>query len=240
MLPRSENPVYVESDVDSMIEKVNDPKGDVDRNEVKAMLYYLKGISAGNKTLLKVVFILFVCLFSGLSAMFGVAYMANEYAKDFRVRDSQITALDGNVVQVASVESFGDLFDLPTQPMETLAHLKEISCFVDMTSVPEVNGWTQASFKVTSAYKKLDTQVAFFETADMRTIKIDGATKVATVTKDGKSMPIAESAPIEHRRALEDPPKHPTLQRRRLRRGGGAGDAGGSFDGASSNRAGNS
>ena len=111
----------------------------------KGMLYYFKGLHAGSKSLKKLAVTMVVAFSIVASVIFGAAYMANEYAKDYRVQNSQLTGLDGNVIQVATAETFGDLFALPNYSVETLANLKEISCFVDMTSVPEVQGWTQGS-----------------------------------------------------------------------------------------------
>jgi hypothetical protein len=207
------------------------------------MLYYFKGLSAGSASLKKLALGMVVTFTLVASMIFGGAYMANEYAKDFHVKESQLTGLDGGLIQVASAERVGDLFALPNYSVKTLAQLKEISCFVDMTSVPEVQGWTEGSFKVTSAFKKIGSSVAFFTTADGNTIKIDASSMVATMTFNGQTLPVADAAPanVPGRALMEDVAEPVLKNRRKLGRRGSGPDSGGSFavSGSTSNRCGN-
>jgi uncharacterized membrane protein YgcG len=236
MLPSEHPSHFKESDVDVML---NNPTAKPE--QLKSMLYYFKGLNAGDASFKKLALMAFV--FTS-SMVFGGAYMANLYAKDsFVSTDSQLTGLDGNVVMVGSAERFGDLFSLPTYSVQTLAKLNEISCYVDMTSVPEVEGWAQGTFKVTSSYKKLGSSVAYFNTADSATLKIDADKKVATLAMNGKILPVSDSAPPTLGRALqeENAKPEPVLRRRRLsgRRGGGTSSESSFSLGGSSNRAGN-
>jgi len=239
MLPSEHPSHFKESDVDGML---NNPTAKPE--ELKSMLYYFKGLNAGGASFKKLALMVFV--FTS-SMVFGGAYMANLYAKDSFVSTGLdgplLTGLDGNVVMVASAERFGDLFSLPTYSVQTLAKLNEISCYVDMTSVPEVEGWAQGTFKVTSSYKKLGSSVAYFNTADSATLKIDADKKVATLAMNGKILPVSDSAPPTLGRALqeENAKPEPVLRRRRLggRRGGGTSSESSFSVSAGSNRSGN-
>ena len=67
--------------------------------------------------------------------------------------DGTMLALSGEVTRVDTVESHTTLWDMPAVSVNTLAKLKEVTMFVDMSADPAVGGWVEATFKVEGAYK---------------------------------------------------------------------------------------
>ena len=67
--------------------------------------------------------------------------------------DGTMLALSGEVTRVDTVESHTTLWDMPAVSVNTLAKLKEMTMFVDMSADPAVGGWVEATFKVEGAYK---------------------------------------------------------------------------------------
>lgn len=126
-----------------------------------------------------------------------------------------------------AIEEHG-LWDLPTLSLPVLGNFKELELYIDMTADADVAGWTVASTRPSTMYKKAATQLVMV-TPEGYKISIDSAAKTGTIVMDGVTYPIADEPPPaaadSTRRKLAElmvPPEAapPTLGRRRLRRGG--------------------
>ena len=112
-------------------------------------------------------------------------------------------ALSGEVTRVDTVESHTTLWDMPAVSVNTLAKLKEVTMFVDMSADPAVGGWVEATFKVEGAYKASADKV-FLQINSADTITINRAALSGTLRKGGVDFPISDKHP--GRRALAEMP----------------------------------
>ena len=117
--------------------------------------------------------------------------------------DGTMLALSGEVTRVDTVESHTTLWDMPAVSVNTLAKLKEVTMFVDMSADPAVGGWVEATFKVEGAYKASADKV-FLQINSADTITINRAALSGTLRKGGVDFPISDKHP--GRRALAEMP----------------------------------
>ena len=143
------------------------------------------------------------------------------------VTPSVMTDTSGATLGIAAATQEHGMWDLPTLSIPVLSEFKALQLYIDMTTSAEVAGWTVASTRPTTMYKKAANQLVMV-TAEGFKINIDSTTKTGTILMDGATYPISDEPPPESsdstRRQLTellDPPNaaKPT-RRRRLRRGG--------------------
>jgi len=177
---------------------------------VKELFGVIKGAAASDraKRLFRRLFIAAVLvIFILIGAMLGTGIVAGEAVKESKVPscsdpDSASCNPDG-LVRVGTVESFvASIFDLPSAPTESLAYMKSLTTYVDLTAAPTVGGAVEATFAIASAYKRSDTRV-FLETASGHTIDIDADAQTASITMNGVTYPMSDTLPEMAGRRLQ-------------------------------------
>ena len=130
------------------------------------------------------------------------------------------------VGSAAAVEQHG-IWDLPTLSIPILGNFRNLQLYIDMTADVDVAGWTAASTRPATMYKKAAHQLVMV-TSEGYKINIDSTARTGTIVMDGVTYPISDEPPPDtsdstRRKLTElmDPPHaaKPT-PRRRLRRGG--------------------
>jgi len=177
---------------------------------VKELFGVIKGAAASDraKRLFRRLFIAAVLvIFILIGAMLGMGIVAGEAVKESKVPscsdpDSASCNPEG-LVRVGSVESFvASVFDLPSAPTESLAYMKSLTTYIDMTASASVGGAVEATFAIAGAYKRSDTRV-FLETASGHTIDIDADAQTASITMNGVAYPVSDALPATAGRRLE-------------------------------------
>eukprot|EP00966_Prymnesium_polylepis_P001930 43812-Prymnesium_polylepis.1 len=139
-----------------------------------------------------------------VAANTGLVYVLIENTKESRVINCDTSSdgascLSDKIVRTATAEVFiGTVFALPSAPIEQLAYLNDVNMVIDMTNDPNVGRPVEATFKVTGAYKKSETQV-ILTTPNDYTIWLDATAKTGTITMGGSSFPVLESLPTGRR-----------------------------------------
>lgn len=199
---------YTKDDIDELLDKY-DKNGDgrFNREEVRRILFDIRGLQRRNKQLIKFVFLLFVLIIAVLAATFGVVMVANEASKESKVPQggTEMRTLDGAVVATDAAETVvASLWDLPALDAAQLGYLKTMRVAVDMTSAPS-GAWVDASFKLSSAYKPIGSAThATLLTYEGHTITIDGASRSGQIVMGGLVYPVADEAPASARRLDEE------------------------------------
>jgi hypothetical protein len=133
-----------------------------------------------------------------LASIFVVSLLAGQAIKENHTTGETPNQPWGPVA-TAQVESFATIWDLPATDTNVLAYMKDISFYVDMTSVAAIGGVVEGTFKLAGAYKRTNTLV-FLQTTAGGLIKIDGPAKTGTITMDGATYPILDTPPTTGRR----------------------------------------
>merc|ERR1719473_1608889 len=124
-------------------------------------------------------------------AMFGVWLVAGMALKDSKVAGSTMTALNGQAMQVDTVESNTGLFDLPAVDTATLAKMKDIVFYVDLTALAGAGAWAEATFKVAGVWK-VNNDVATIKMTSGESVTIRRAAKTGALLMDGVSYPVSD------------------------------------------------
>ena len=165
--------------------------------EVRQIVNDVQAQRSLNKQLKKVSFGLAALVVLLIGALIGCsivgAQVGGNSIKESHVHDPA-KAKGGQPVATAQIESFATLWNLPAIDTAVLAYMRDITCYVDLTTKPAVGGVVEASFKLASAYKRSDTQL-FLETLAGHTIEIDAAAKTGTITMGGVAYPLSDALP---------------------------------------------
>ena len=124
-------------------------------------------------------------------AMFGTSLIAGMALKDTKVQGSTMMALDGSVMQVDSCESNTGLFDLPAVDTATLAKLKDLVFYVDLTALAGAGAWAEATFKVAGVWK-INNDVATIKMTSGESVTIRRAAKTGELLMNGASYPVSD------------------------------------------------
>jgi hypothetical protein len=119
----------------------------------------------------------------------GTVYCAVNLSMETHTTSDGIMHVRGSSepVRVATVESMGSVWEIPTLSTSNLARLESIIVHVDMTGMPEIAGLAEVSVKVASAYKAQgSTDKAFLTTPEGYVIEINGAEHSGTITMGSK------------------------------------------------------
>ena len=141
--------------------------------------------------------------------------IGNEASKESHAEGTNLVNLNHEALRVDTVESFASLWDLTEVATTQLAYLKTISLKVDMTSdVAGVASVTEAAFKVSGAFRPVDTKLVYISTNEGYVLKLDArvvGAEEATLTLGGAVYPV-------------DAGETTGARRRRLAAGGADGD----------------
>jgi len=209
--PDSDGDGKVEAWEKEVFERIK--QADADRSgaiSVRELFGVIKGAAASDraKRLFRRLFIAAVLvIFFLIGAMLGMSIVAGEAVKESKVpscSDPDSASCNPNgLVRVGTVESFvASVFDLPRAPTESLAYMKALTTYVDMTASATVGGAVEATFAIAGAYKRSDTRV-FLETASGHTIDIDADAQTASITMSGVTYPVSDTLPATAGRRLE-------------------------------------
>lgn len=134
------------------------------------------------------------------SVMFGLMFTANEAAKENHTgEDGRLTTLNEETVQVATVESYTGLWDLPIVPMDDMRKIKTIKLFVDVASHPDMpDGLYETEAKITSAWKAAAGSV-YLTTYEGYLVYIDRPSKSGTIKMGAATYPIYATSTRERR-----------------------------------------
>jgi len=193
---------------------------------VRQIVNDVMGAKESNAILKKFSGLLFVIILLLIGALFGVSLAAAEAVKESHVKGGTMTTLDGQAVQVDTLESTTTLWDIPAMTTYDLAKMKDVVVFADLTNLAEVGSWVEMTMKISGVYKA-DANKAFLLTNSGETITIDRAAKSGTVKIGGTAYPIADDLPGK-RRLNTIPSQPPVLQsagHRQLQFGGAFGGA---------------
>lgn len=157
-----------------------------------------------NRRLSRTVSALFLLVVLLLFALVGVsisgAMVGGEAIKESHVPDCDDPAnaercSPEGLVRVGTVESFAPgVYNLANAPPEQLAYLRDVTMYVDMSAASAVGAVVGATFKIAGAYKSTLTQ-AFLVTTSGSTIYLDADAQSGTITMDGATYPVLETAP---------------------------------------------
>ena len=134
---------------------------------------------------------LLVAVIAMCFAMFGTSLIAGMALKDTKVQGSTMMALDGSVMQVDSCESNTGLFDLPAVDTATLAKLKDLVFYVDLTALAGAGAWAEATFKVAGVWK-INNDVATIKMTSGESVTIRRAAKTGELLMNGASYPVSD------------------------------------------------
>ena len=123
--------------------------------------------------------------------MFGVSLVAGMALKDSKVAGSTMTALNGQAMQVDSVESNTGLFDLPAVDTTTLAKMKDLVFYVDLSTLAGAGAWAEATFKVAGVWK-INNDIATIKMTSGESATIRRAAKTGELFMNGVSYPISD------------------------------------------------
>ena len=102
-----------------------------------------------------------------------------------------MTTLGGEAVQVDSVESTTTLWDIPGVETTSLAKMRDLVFYVDLTSKANVSAWAEATYKVAGVYK-VSNDVATLVMTSGEEVTIRRTAQSGTIRmSDGVEYPIA-------------------------------------------------
>jgi len=178
--------------VDSQMAKFDsDGNGSFDYHEVYNIIDDLLEGQERQSVLKKFIGLLFVIVLALLGALLGISMLANEATKEAHVSGAAMISLTGEAVQVDAVESNADLFDLPGVSTESLAKMKDLVFYVDLSANADVGGWAEATYKVGGVYKPSNDVAMFTMTSGERLI-LRRPQKSGEIRIDGITYPIAD------------------------------------------------
>ena len=124
-------------------------------------------------------------------AMFGVSFAAGMALKESKVEGSTMTALNGDAMQVDTVESNVGLFDLPAVDTASLAKMKDVVFYADLTALASTGSWAEVTFKVAGVLKA-NNDVATIKTTSGEAVTVRRAAKTGELLMNGVSYPISD------------------------------------------------
>ena len=127
--------------------------------------------------------------------------------KDSAVSGGAMVTLTGDAMQVDTIESNAGLFDLPAVDMASLAKMKDVVFYVDLTTLPAAGAWAEATFKVAGVYKTSANQCTI-KTTSGESVVIDRAAQSGELHMGGQTYPIAQTCTgtcsVDRRKLEED------------------------------------
>ena len=181
-------------DAVAQVMKKYDVNGDgvFDIAEVRQIVNDIMAQQGQNKQLKKYVILLSLIMFAMCFAMFGVSLVAGMALKDSKVvGGSTMTALNGEAMRVDSVESNVALFDLPAVDTASLAKMKDIVFFADLSTLVGTGAWAEATYQVGGVYK-INNDVATIKTTSGEAITLRRAAQSGELLMNGVSYPISD------------------------------------------------
>ena len=149
-----------------------DGTGSIGLVELYAVIGNLVGEKKKVKGLTKLVVGLILLLGLALAGIFAVSIMAGELIKESKVNGGAMTTPDGtSAVQVDTVESTTTIWDIPAVETASLARMKDLVFYADMTADARFGGWVEATYKVGGVMKASNT-VATIVTTTGETVTI--------------------------------------------------------------------
>lgn len=139
----------------------------------------------------KFIGLLFIIILALLGALLGISILANETTKESHVKGTAMTSRLGEAVRVDSVESNTGLFDLPAVETATLAKMKDLVFYADLSTKPGVGSWVEATYKIAGVYKP-SNDVATLTMTSGETLTLKRSDKSGTINIGGASYPIAD------------------------------------------------
>ena len=170
-----------------------DGSGSIGLVELYAVIGNLVGEKKKVKGLSKLVVGLILLLALALAGIFGVSLMAGEMIKESKVNGGAMTPPDGmQAVQVDTVESTTTLWDIPAVSTASLAKMKDLVFYADMTANPAVGAWTEATFNVAGVYKT-SNDVCTIVTTSGEHVTIRRAAQTGDLLMGGQTYPISDT-----------------------------------------------
>lgn len=183
-----------------MMKYDKDKNGNFSMAEVKAIVQDLEQKKSHVKNLQKLVIAVVLTAIVACSVLFGLMFASNEAAKENHTTEGVMKGLDGETVQVATVESFTTLWDLPKVPMDMMAKIKTVNLFIDVANHPKMQaGLYESEFKVASASKLEQTNLLYMRTYEGYLISIDGSTNSGTIYMEEQEFPIYATSAKDRR-----------------------------------------
>lgn len=177
-----------------------DGSGSIGVGELYKVIGDLVGEKRKVKNLSKLVFVLLVIVVLALASIFVVSMLAGNAIKESKVDpslDGEMTTPDGmGAVRVDGVEMTTSLWDLPAVDMNSLAKMKDLVFYTDLTTDATMGTWVEATFKVAGVYKASNDVATIVMTSGEKVV-IRKSAKTGDLLMDGKAYPISDECTDE-------------------------------------------
>lgn len=169
-----------------------DGSGTIGVGELYAVIGNLVGEKRKVKNLSKLVIALVVALVLALASIFVVSMLAGEAIKESKVNGGAMTTPDGKTaVAVDMVESTTKLWDLPAVDTVSLAKMKDMVFYADMSTDANIGSWVEATYKVAGVYKASNDLATIVMTSGEKAT-IRRSTQSGTLLSNGATYPISD------------------------------------------------
>ena len=170
-----------------------DGSGTIGTGELYAVIGNLVTAKRQVKNLGKMIVALLIIIVLALGSIFAVSMLAGEAIKESKVNGATMTTPDGtSAVQVDTVESNAALWDLPAVDTNTLAKMKDLVFYADLTADARFGAWVEATFKVAGVLK-LSNDVATIVTTSGETVTIRRTAQTGDLVMGGSTYPISDT-----------------------------------------------
>ena len=169
-----------------------DGSGSIGVGELYKVIGDLVGEKRKVKSLSRLVIALVLLVVLALASIFVVSLLAGEAIKESKVNGVAMTTPDGlSAVAVDTVESTTTLWDLPAVDTASLAKMKDLVFYADLSTYAAVGGWVEATYKVAGVYKASNDQATVVMTSGEK-VTIRRTARTGDLLMDGVTYPISD------------------------------------------------